>query len=239
MVSRLLAPALTAAALTLACGGCGNSGPDIPKFVETEDIAVCDPSAGPFSTAITHPYFPMSVGHQLVLQGTDHHGAAVVLQVTALPDTELVAGVWTRVVEEHETADGVLSEISRNFFVQTGDGTVCYYGEDVDNYEQGNVANHDGAWRAAVDGATPGIFMPPAPAKGMGFRQEVAIGIAEDRVTITATGDTVTVPAGTYTATVRYLETSPLEPGSTSRKVYASGVGPIVDDIVRLTAVTP
>ena len=49
-----------------------------------------------------------------------------------LDDTEVVAGIETRVVEEKEWEDGEVIEVSRNFFVQAPDGTVCYYGEDVD-----------------------------------------------------------------------------------------------------------
>ncbi|MFN8646325.1 MAG: hypothetical protein U0104_06185 [Gemmatimonadales bacterium] len=230
--------ALGLVALALACGGCGNNGPNTPAFVETEDISICAPGAGAFSHTLTNPYFPMSVGRQLILQGTEG-GKAVVLQVTALPDTELVGGAWTRVIEERETVDGALLEVSRNFFVQTAGGAVCYFGEDVDIYQNGTITSHDGAWRAGVAGAISGLFMPAAPAAGMGFRQEVATGIAEDRVTITSVGDSVTVPLGRYGSTVRFHETTPLEPGSVSKKVYVSGIGPVVDDVVRLTSLTP
>ena len=46
-------------------------------------------------------------------------------------------------------------------------------------------------------------------------------------------GETVTVPAGTYTDTIRVIESSPLESG-TSLKIYARGVGIIVDDTAEL-----
>ncbi|MBK9066133.1 MAG: hypothetical protein IPL76_04490 [Gemmatimonadetes bacterium] len=226
------------AALSLACGACSNNGPDTPAFVETEDISVCAPGAGPYGHALTNPYFPMSVGRQLILEGIEG-GQAVLLEITVLPDTELVGGAWTRVIEERETVDGALLEVSRNFFVQTAGGAVCYFGEDVDIYEGGAIISHDGAWRAGVAGAVSGLFMPAAPAEGMGFRQEVAPGVAEDRVMITTVGEAVTVPAGSYGNTVRFEETTPLEPGVVSKKVYVSGVGPVVDNVVRLTSLTP
>lgn len=228
-----LALLLTTLGQTLACQD--TSG---PGFTPNLDIAVCQPTAGNLSSDITHPFFPMTVGRQWVLEGDDQ-GQAVILQITALPDTELVAGVYTRVLEERETVGGALLEVSRNFFVQTGDGTVCYYGEDVDIYDNGVIVSHDGAWRAGVSGAMPGIFMPATPAAGQAFEQEVAPGIAQDRVTIKAVGETTVVPLGSYSNTVRFAETTPLEPGAKSTKVYASGVGPLVDDIVRLTLVTP
>ncbi len=57
-----------------------------------------------------------------------------------------------------------LYEVARDFYAVAADGTVCYFGEDVDFYENGVVANHDGTWRAGVDDALPGIIMPGTPA---------------------------------------------------------------------------
>jgi hypothetical protein len=63
--------------------------------------------------------------------------------------------------------------------------------------------------------------------------------VAEDRAEITAVGETVTVPAGTFSNTVRFLETTPLEPGGESAKVYARDVGLIVDDAVERETEAP
>jgi hypothetical protein len=96
------------------------------------------------------------------------------------------------------------------------------------------VVRHDGAWRAGVDGALPGIFMPADPAVSQAFRQEVAPGVAEDRIEIVAMGEPASTPAGTFADTVEFFETTPLEPGVTSTKVFARGIGLIVDDVARL-----
>lgn len=224
---------VASAALAVLLASCG-SGTEPNDFTETLDITVCDPSHGPFTLEVENPYFPLVVGSQSVLEGQDG-GTAVRLEVTVLDQAETVAGVTTRVLEERETQDGELVEVSRNFFTQAPDGTVCYYGEDVDIYEGGAIVGHEGQWRAGVNSALPGIFMPASPAVDQAFRQEVAPGVAEDRVVITAVGESVTVPAGTFTATVRFRETTPLEPGATSIKVYAGGLGVIVDDVVQLT----
>lgn len=213
-----------------------SSGPT--KFKANLDEAICAPTAGPFSSTITNSYFPAAAGNQWILDGTDQ-GTAVHLEINALNATEVVAGVTTRVVEERESHDGALVEISRNFFVQTQDGSVCYFGEDVDIYEGGVVTSHEGQWRAGVAGALPGILMPGSPAVGQAFVQEVAPGIAEDRVQIVAAGESVSVPYGTFTNTIRFRETTPLEPGVRSTKLYAQSLGPIVDDEVRLTAKSP
>jgi len=127
--------------------GAGGAG---DKFVQP-DIAVCDPGSGPHSLTIDNRYLPMPVGRKLVLDG--HEGkASMHLEVTVLDQTETVAGVKTRVLEERESQDGKLVEVSRNFFVQAPDGSVCYYGEDVDIYKDGAVVGHEGAWRAGLGG---------------------------------------------------------------------------------------
>ena len=223
-------------AASLWGASCGNNGGSSDGFTENLDITVCDPSEGPFTLDIDNPFFPLQVGTQLVLEGDDG-GAAIRLEVTVLDETEEVAGITTRVLEERESEDGELVEVSRNFFVQAPDGTICYFGEDVDIYEGGVIVSHEGNWRAGVSGASPGIFMPASPAVGQAFRQEVAPGVAEDRVEIVATGESTTTPVETFTDTVRFLETTPIEPGalmSPSRgkpaasQAAATGRGPCV-----------
>src|SRR6185503_5703099 len=56
----------------------------------------------------TNPYFVLTPGYQLVLESEPgrRRKEHVVLVVTVLDETEEVAGVRTRVVEERESADG-------------------------------------------------------------------------------------------------------------------------------------
>ena len=216
--------------LVVACGA--------TTFEENFDVSVCSHTAGPFSATITNPYFPLAPGTRWVLEGTEG-GTSVKLEITVKDQPTVIAGVPTRVMEERETQGGILVEVSQNFFAQTGDGTVCYFGEDVDIYQGGVVTSHEGQWRAGTGNAEAGVFMPATPALGMKFRQEIAPGVAEDRVEITAVGESVTVPFGTFTQTIKFRETTPLEPGSVSTKYYARTVGQLVDDVVRLTSKTP
>jgi hypothetical protein len=188
------------------------------------DIAVCDPANGPFSLNIDNPYLPFSVGLIHVL--TD---ATSKVQMSVLNQTEVVAGVTTRVVEEREWENGHLSEISRNFFVQAPDGTVCYYGEDVDEYQGGQIVGHRGAWRAGVGQNKLGIIMPAHPVVGQTYYQEVAPGVAEDRAEHVAIETSYTTPAGTFNDVLLVAETPP------STKRYARGIGLIFDDGMVLT----
>jgi hypothetical protein len=74
-------------------------------------------------------YFILEPGYQLVLEGKEGEHT-VKLVITVLAETKKIAGVKTRVMEERETVDGKLIEISRNFFAickQTK--SVFYFGE--------------------------------------------------------------------------------------------------------------
>jgi hypothetical protein len=199
------------------------------------DIAVCAPQAGPFSLTIDNPFSPMPVGQRLILEG-EEDGVPVRVEITVLDETEEVAGVTTRVVEERDFEDDELIEIFRNFLAQAPDGTVCYYGEDVDIFEDGQVISHQGQWRAGEGNNQAGILMPAEPAVGQVFAIEGAPGIAEDRAEIIAIGEAVTVPAGMFDNTLRLVERNPLD-GDEGEKVFANGTGLIVDEAAELTEV--
>jgi hypothetical protein len=214
------------------------------------DLALCAPAADKFTLPVTNPYFPLPVGREWAFVGKEQ-GQDLGLRVTVLDQTETLRfrglRVTTQVVREEEwedtNANGVIDagenliEVSLNYFAQTQDGTVCYFGEAVDIYEGGEVVSHEGAWRADAQGNAPGIFMPASPQPGMTFQQEVAPGVAEDQATIVRTG-TATLPDGTVAETITVRDFNPLD-GSRGTKVYARGVGLIQDAKLNLIGVTP
>jgi hypothetical protein len=219
----------------LAVGGCssgGGGGGGCPEL--NTSIEVCDPEAGPFSLVIDNGFFPVVVGSETVLEGVDDEGILVRVEMTVPGDTEMVAGVNTRVLVETEFEDDEIVEQSRNFFAQAPDGTVCYFGEDVDNFEDGELINHDGAWRAGEDGNLPGIIMPAEPEVGMVFQQEAAPGIAEDQAEVIALGEEIDVPAGMFSDTVTMEDCNPLEDDSKDIKVYVDGIGLAIDEFAEL-----
>src|SRR5205814_9113372 len=144
---------------------------------------------------------------------------------TVLDETEMVGDVQTRVVEERETHDGELVEVSRNFFATCAPtDSVFYFGEEVDIYENGTIANHDGSWRAGVNGARPGVVMPGINLVGARYFQEVAPGVALDRAETISVTEALTTPAGSFANVLKVKETSALERGR-EFKFYAPGVG--------------
>jgi hypothetical protein len=215
--------------LFLLVAGCGKSGGHCPS--PNLDIAVCDPGAGPFSLTIDNDFFPLEVGSQFVLED---EGATSRVEISVLDETEEIAGVTTRVVRSTEYEDGELIEDTRDYFAQAPDGTVCYFGEDVDIYKGGEVTSHKGSWRAGVNGNLPGIQMPADPAVGMVFRQEFASGVAEDIAEVTALGEQIDIPAGMFDDTLSSKDCNPLESGAKDTKVYIRGIGLAIDEDAEL-----
>jgi hypothetical protein len=169
-------------------------------------------------------YFILEPGHRLVFQsGRD------TLVITVLGDTRMVDGVRTRVVEERETEGGQLAEVSRNYFaIDKTTGDVYYFGEEVDEYRNGKVVGHGGAWLSGVDGARFGLMMPASPRIGDRFYQEIAPKVAMDRAEVISLTEEVKVPAGVFKGCLRTRESTPLERG-VEDKWYAPGVGLIRD----------
>jgi hypothetical protein len=213
------------ASLFCSMGICGFSA----AFSDTFDIDKAD-----LTSTGRNRYFVLEPGYQLVLEG-QVKGKAVVLTITVLNETKVVDGVETRVVEERETANGQVVEVSRNYFaVSKRTGDVFYFGEDVDDYENGKVTGHGGAWLSGVNGARFGLMMPGTPVLGARYHQEIAPKVAMDRAEIVSLTATLKTPAGKYEKCLKTEESSALEPGKES-KLYAPDIGLILDGKLKLT----
>ena len=173
--------------------------------------------------------------------GTVHtyRGADSTLTIRVLDETRVIDGVTTRIIEEREESGGKLVEVSRNFFaIDPARGDVYYFGEEVDHYRNDAVTGHGGSWLAGIAGARFGLALPGKPFLGDRFQQEIAPGVAMDRVEIVGTNDRVETPAGVFEHCVHAKETTPLE-SDVGHKWYAPGVGLVRDDEVVLVSWTP
>jgi hypothetical protein len=198
----------------------------------TEDfrIATCT-----FSSVGRNEYFILEPGYQLTLQGVEDEETTVLI-ITVLNETKLVGSVETRIVEERESVNGKLIEVSRNYFAFcTQTNTAFYFGEDVDMYKDGKITGHEGAWQADSAGASAGVMMPGLALLGARYYQEMAPGIAMDRAEIVTTTETVKTPAGAFQNCLKTKETTPLEPKAIEYKFYAPGIGLIRDDDLLLS----
>jgi hypothetical protein len=102
---------------------------------------------------------------------------------------------------------------------------VYYLGEDVDEYRDGKVVSHSGAWLFGKDTPRMGVLMLAHPQVGDKFRSEDVPKITWENDEVVAVAETVTVPAGSYKDCVRIREE--LSDGSTEYKLYALGVGTV------------
>ncbi len=182
-----------------------------------------------FSTRGKNKYFILEPGYQLVLEGKEGE-RTVRLQVTVLDETKKVGGIDTRVVEERESVDGELIEISRNFFAICRETkSVFYFGEEVDIYKDGKVIAHEGAWLHGENGARAGMMMPGEPILGAKYYQEVAPKVALDRAKIVDLSVTLKTPAGTFTGCLKCQEENPLDKEK-EFKIHAPGIGLVQDE---------
>jgi hypothetical protein len=187
-----------------------------------------------FGSSGISTYFILEPGYQLILKGADGNDTSQLI-ITVLKDTKMIGKTETRVVEEKESVNGKLTEISRNFYAickQTR--TIYYFGEEVDVYKNDEIIGHEGSWKAEGT-IKAGIVMPGKIVEGAKYNQEMAPGVAMDMVEIISTNETMTAPAGIFNNCLKTLETSLIEPNEKENKFYAPGIGLIYDDGMWLT----
>lgn len=198
--------------------------------VELVDIvpppAPVDP--GDFTTVIDNPYFPLAPGTTFTFEG-ESEGESERIVVEVLAETKLVLGVSCRVVRDRVYVDDELVEDTRDWYAQHANGDLWYFGEDSQEIEDGVVVSTAGSWEAGVDGAQAGIVMRAAPQVGDSYRQEFFAGEAEDMAEVVGSGEAVSVAWGDFTDCLRTREWTPLDPGVAEEKVYAPGLGLVLE----------
>lgn len=184
-----------------------------------------------------NPFFSLEPGYVAVYKGKED-GENAELKISVLNETKVVDGVETRIVEERETANGELTEISLNYFaISKRTNNVYYFGEESNAYKDGKVVSKGGSWESGVNGARYGLMMPAVPLLGAKYYQEVAPKEAMDRAKIVSISETMQVPAGKFENCLKTEETTPLEPDAKEYKCYAAGVGLLKDGDLELTEV--
>jgi hypothetical protein len=183
-----------------------------------------------FSTTGRNRFFILEPGYQLVLESSEEK-----VVITVLNETKTIGSIETRIVEEREEENGQLKEVSRNFFAICKEhGDVFYFGEEVDDYKDGRIVSHSGAWRADEKDSKAGIIMPGTVLLGARHYQEIAPN-AMDRAEIISDNVTMETPAGTFKHCIKVEETSGLDPNDKCYKTYAPGVGLIQEEDLLLT----
>ena len=192
-----------------------------------------------FSTTGTNPYFILQPGYHLVFAGVED-GESLNVTVTVSNETKVVGdGIVTRVVEERtvnsETND--LKEITRDYFaICDKTNSVFYFGEDVNNYENDELVDHEGSWLHGSNNARAGLIMPGTVLLGSRYYQEIAPDVALDKAEIVSMNQTVSVPAGSFRDVIKMTETNDLEPGIQEDNLHALGIGQVIDNELELVS---
>ena len=180
---------------------------------------------------ITNPYLPLSSLKQDILEGTEK-GKPLRVERTMKPGgkTFNINGqdVEAMIVEDREFINGAIEEVTLDYFAQDDDGTVYYLGEDVDNYKDGKVVAHEGAWLYGKDTEKMGVVMPAHPRVGLKFKSEAVGKITTENDTVVSLTEKATVPAGKYEKCLKVKETN--SDGEVEEKLYAPGVGAIREE---------
>ena len=236
---------VTLLVIVMGIGGLASAQcPDDEEFTQTFRLEACT-----LRPTGQNPYFMLIPGYKLVLEG-EEESVQIRAEITVLWDREWIdlrdegiGMVETSVVEEREYEDGELIEVSRNFFAICEEtNSVYYFGEDVDDYEDGEIVGHEGAWRAGENGAMPGLMMPGTFLLGSKYFQEIAeADEAIDRGENMEMGLTVDTDAGTFHDCVLVVDTNPAEgicdPDDGDEKVYCPGVGLVQDEELELVSI--
>jgi hypothetical protein len=180
--------------------------------------------AGGFSARVTNPWFPLRPGTTYTYFGVkDGKPSRDVIKVTRRTIT--IAGAPCVVVSDRLYLAGHLQERTLDYYSQSAKGDVWYFGEDTAELDaRGNVTTTEGTWRAGVQGARPGIFMPAHPRVGQTGQPEFYKGHAQDHFRVVA----LLGPNA-----MRTEEWTPLEPGVLDHKLYVRGVGDVLERTVK------
>jgi hypothetical protein len=233
---RTLGALLCAGTLGLAACGGGGSDSSFPAQPDTSAGAgsAAHAAAAPtFSdpTRITNLYLPISEFHRCVLAGNDQ-GPRLRIVRTLLdrtqPFTYRGRTVDTAVVEDRVTdlAADQLIERTIDYFAQDDAGTVYYFGEDVNDYENGKLAGHEGQWRLGRDTREPGVLMPANPGVGDSFKSEDVPGITHETDQVVSERPTARVGGHLYQDVIEVRENAG-PPPEVEYKAYSPGTGVI------------
>jgi hypothetical protein len=173
-----------------------------------------------------NPFFPLNPGRKVVLRSSEER-----IETTVTGETTRILGVRCAAVRDVGIEDGEITEDTIDWFAQDIYGNVWYFGEISQELQDGVLVGIEGSWKAGVDGAKPGIVMEAAPQAGDVYRQEFALGNAEDLGKVLRLDGTATTPAASCRGDCLVIrDFSPMEPdGARENKYYARGVGLIME----------
>lgn len=234
---RILTSLLAFVALLAACSQEGTTSAT-PQEPETSQVSEQSPTesrngtipAFSNSTEITNEYLPFAQGGRWIYEGTKE-GKPYRVEVAVTNDTKTIE--WdgnttdARVLRHRGWVEGVLIEEAFDYYAQGDDGGVWYFGEDVDNYENGKLKDHGGSWLAGKGGALPALLMPGDPSVGqVFFSEDIPKRDIVERDEILSLNEPAETPDGTVNNGLLLGATQP--DGTTERKIFVPDVGEVL-----------
>jgi hypothetical protein len=227
-ISAAIAVALTGVAGTASAGQApgpieSGAGPGWPATLSPSD----------FVRTVDNPYFPLKPGSKWRYVG-NKEGTRMVDRLHVTDRTKTILGVKTTVVHDVVLMHGRPEEVTNDFYAQDRHGNVWYFGEATKELDRhGHIVSTEGSFKAGVDGARAGLYIPGHPKVGDTARQEFYVGQAEDHFKVLDLKAHVSVPFVTTNKALRTKEWTPLEPNVVDNKYYVRGVGTVREIAVK------
>ncbi len=209
LICFVLVPSL--AALLTGCGGGGGG--------VASGLDLTDP--GSFKAGVDHPYFPMVPGTVWVLEGVDA-GRVRMEEVRVLHQPRMIWGIPCMAISETQFLDGVLSEVTTEWFAEDRQGNVWKFGEESLEIEDGTFQRRTDSWVVGEGDALPWMMLSSTPELGeryVGYRPD-----GQDTMYVQSLTATAITAAGTFFNCLEILE-NPEDIDDQDIILYAAGVG--------------
>jgi hypothetical protein len=190
-----------------------------------------DPEDFSQSTMIDNEWLPMQPGSKWTFEGsTNEDGEKIARHIEFIVTdlTKVVAGVPTVVAWITDFANGELVESEIAFYAQDNEGTVWYFGEYPEEFENGEFARAK-PWIAGIMESQAGIKMRAEPQTDMSSYFQgwgPAVGWS-DFAQVAEVGQETCVPFSCYKDVLVIHESSLAEQEAFQVKYYAPGVGDV------------
>ena len=164
--------------------------------------------------------------------------------VTVTNETREIEGVDTIVVrdtvydslevDDEGNPAGDRIEDTDDYYAIDNDCNIWYFGEISQNFEDGYLNNLDGSFIAGEEGAQAGIIMLGNPMVGDVYRQEFALGDAEDAGAVLDLAAQLKLENDSFSCTGDCLKTEDFianEPDAVEFKYFKPGIGFVAEQL--------
>lgn len=194
-------------------------------------------------------FYPLIVGTVTTFVSEEDEGETIIVEVT--DETREIDGIEAIVVrdtvyeglpDEEGNPDGDRIEDTDDYYAVANNCDVWYLGEVSQSFEDGYLESLDGSFAAGINGAQAGIIMLGNPMQGDVYRQEFALGDAEDAAEVLSLGTDIFDENGDveefdnpdFNCNGACLETEDFianDPDGTEFKYFKAGIGFVAEQL--------